>query len=366
MRTLFDGIPLDKMSVSMTMNGAVLPVHGALHRRGRRAGRREPEQLSRDHSERHSEGVHGPQHLHLSAEPSMRIIADIFAYTARTCRGSTRSRFPATTCRKPGATADLELAYTLADGSSMPAPAWQPAWTSTSLRRASFFWAIGMNFFMEVAKLRAARLLWAKLMQENFSRRTRRSLSLRTHSQTSGWSLTAQDVYNNVVRTCIEAMAATQGHTQSLHTNALRRGARPADRLLRPHRAQHPAVPAAGRRHLPVDRSVGRQLLCRTPDARPRRQGVGAHPRGRGAGRHGQGHRGRHAEAAHRGGRRQAPRRGSTAASRPSSASTSSASDEEEASTSSRSTTPVRNQQVDKLASCARTRRGEGQARSTP
>ena len=131
--------------------------------------------------------------------------------------------------------------------------------------RLSFFWAIGMNFFMEVAKMRAARLLWAKLMRAVHPKDDR-SLSLRTHCQTSGWSLAAQDVYNNVTRTCVEAMAATQGHTQSLHTNSLDEALAPANRLLRPHRPQHPAVPAAGVGHDTRDRPVGRQLLRRAAD----------------------------------------------------------------------------------------------------
>jgi methylmalonyl-CoA mutase len=154
-------------------------------------------------------------------QPSMRIISDIFAYTSKRMPRFNSISISGYHMQEAGATADLELAYTLADGieyiraglnAGLEVDAFAP--------RLSFFWAIGMNFFMEVAKLRAARLLWAKLVKQ-FSPKNPKSLSLRTHSQTSGWSLTAQDVFNNVVRTCVEAMAATQGHTQSLHTNAL-------------------------------------------------------------------------------------------------------------------------------------------------
>src|SRR6202000_795662 len=151
----------------------------------------------------------------------MRIISDIFAYTSQKMPKYNSISISGYHIQEAGATADLELAYTLADGveylraglgSGLDIDAFAP--------RLSFFWAIGMNFFMEIAKMRAGRLLWAKLVSQ-FEPKSTKSLSLRTHSQTSGWSLTAQDVYNNVVRTCIEAMASTQGHTQSLHTNAL-------------------------------------------------------------------------------------------------------------------------------------------------
>ncbi|MBX7070156.1 MAG: methylmalonyl-CoA mutase, partial [Microthrixaceae bacterium] len=154
--------------------------------------------------------------------PSMRIIADIFAFTSQRMPKFNSISISGYHMQEAGATADLELAYTLADGveyiragkdAGLDVDAFAP--------RLSFFWAIGMNFFMEIAKMRAARLLWAKLVQQHFRPTNDKSLSLRTHSQTSGWSLTAQDVFNNVVRTCVEAMAATQGHTQSLHTNAL-------------------------------------------------------------------------------------------------------------------------------------------------
>ncbi|NVK33150.1 MAG: methylmalonyl-CoA mutase, partial [Rhodobacteraceae bacterium] len=154
--------------------------------------------------------------------PSMRIISDIFAYTSANMPKFNSISISGYHMQEAGATADLELAYTIADGIEYSRAGVAAGMDiDTFAPRLSFFWAIGMNFFMEVAKLRAARILWAKLMQENFQPKNPKSLALRTHSQTSGWSLTAQDVYNNIVRTCIEAMAATQGHTQSLHTNAL-------------------------------------------------------------------------------------------------------------------------------------------------
>jgi methylmalonyl-CoA mutase len=153
--------------------------------------------------------------------PSMRIIADIFAFTSQKMPKFNSISISGYHMQEAGATADLELAYTLADGVEYIRAGIQAGLTVDAFApRLSFFWAIGMNFFMEVAKMRAGRLLWAKLVKQ-FEPKSEKSMSLRTHSQTSGWSLTAQDVYNNVVRTCVEAMAATQGHTQSLHTNAL-------------------------------------------------------------------------------------------------------------------------------------------------
>ncbi|HEY1819378.1 MAG TPA: methylmalonyl-CoA mutase, partial [Trebonia sp.] len=220
MRQLFAGIPLDQMSVSMTMNGAVLPVL-ALYIVAAEEQGVPPEKLTgtiqndilKEFMVRNTY-IYPPQ-------PSMRIISDIFAYTSQRMPRYNSISISGYHIQEAGATADLELAFTLADGveylragldAGLDVDAFAP--------RLSFFWGIGMNFFMEIAKLRAARLLWARLVNQ-FQPKNPKSLSLRTHSQTSGWSLTAQDVYNNVVRTCIEAMAATQGHTQSLHTNAL-------------------------------------------------------------------------------------------------------------------------------------------------
>jgi methylmalonyl-CoA mutase len=220
MRTLFEGIPLERMSVSMTMNGAVLPVMALYIVAAEEQGVK-PEQLAGTiQNDILKEFMVRNTYIY-PPEPSIRIIADIFSYTSRRMPKFNSISISGYHMQEAGATADLELAYTLADGLE---------YVRTGLKaglavddfcpRLSFFWAIGMNYFMEVAKLRAARLLWAKLVKQ-FNPKNTRSLSLRTHSQTSGWSLTAQDVYNNVIRTCLEAMAAAHGHTQSLHTNAL-------------------------------------------------------------------------------------------------------------------------------------------------
>lgn len=220
MRALFDAIPLDRMSVSMTMNGAVLPVLALYIVAAEEQGVK-PEQLSGTiQNDILKEFMVRNTYIY-PPEPSIRIIADIFDYTSRRMPKFNSISISGYHMQEAGATADLELAYTLADGleyvrtgikAGLDVDAFCP--------RLSFFWAIGMNYFMEVAKLRAARMLWAKLIKA-FEPKNSKSLSLRTHSQTSGWSLTAQDVYNNVVRTCLEAMAAAHGHTQSLHTNAL-------------------------------------------------------------------------------------------------------------------------------------------------
>jgi methylmalonyl-CoA mutase len=220
MRTLFSGIPLDQMSVSMTMNGAVLPVL-ALYIVAAEEQGVPPEKLSGTiQNDILKEFMVRNTYIYPPA-PSMRIISDIFAFASERMPKYNSISISGYHMQEAGATQDLELAYTLADGVEY-VRAGQKAGLGIDrfAPRLSFFWAIGMNFFMEVAKLRAARLLWAKLMKQEGAKDPR-SLSLRTHSQTSGWSLTAQDVYNNVVRTAVEAMAATQGHTQSLHTNAL-------------------------------------------------------------------------------------------------------------------------------------------------
>ena len=219
-RTLFDGIPLDQMSVSMTMNGAVLPIMALYIAAAEEQGVK-PEQLSGTiQNDILKEFMVRNTYIYPPA-PSMRIVGDIFSYTAEHMPRFNSISISGYHMQEAGATADLELGYTLADGVE---------YLRTGVRagldidhfapRLSFFWAIGMNFFMEVAKMRAARALWARLVRD-FEPQNPKSLSLRTHCQTSGWSLTAQDVFNNVGRTCIEAMAATQGHTQSLHTNAL-------------------------------------------------------------------------------------------------------------------------------------------------
>ncbi|WP_405137964.1 methylmalonyl-CoA mutase [Nocardia sp. NBC_01388] len=220
MRELFDQIPLDQVSVSMTMNGAVLPILALYVVAAEEQGVK-PEQLAGTiQNDILKEFMVRNTYIY-PPKPSMRIISDIFAYTSAKMPKFNSISISGYHIQEAGATADLELAYTLADGveylragidAGMPVDKFAP--------RLSFFWAIGMNFFMEVAKLRAGRLLWSELVAE-FEPKNAKSLSLRTHSQTSGWSLTAQDVFNNVPRTCVEAMAATQGHTQSLHTNAL-------------------------------------------------------------------------------------------------------------------------------------------------
>ncbi|WP_148614110.1 methylmalonyl-CoA mutase [Nocardioides rubriscoriae] len=219
-RTLFDGIPLDEMSVSMTMNGAVLPVLALYIAAAEEQGVK-PEQLAGTiQNDILKEFMVRNTYIYPPA-PSMRIISDIFSYTSARMPRFNSISISGYHIQEAGATADLELAYTLADGVEYIRAGLDTGMTIDQFApRLSFFWAIGMNFYMEVAKLRAARALWSRLVRE-FGPENPKSLSLRTHSQTSGWSLTAQDVFNNVGRTAIEAMAATQGHTQSLHTNAL-------------------------------------------------------------------------------------------------------------------------------------------------
>jgi methylmalonyl-CoA mutase len=220
MRTLFSGIPLDKMSVSMTMNGAVLPVL-ALYVVAAEEQGVPPEKLSGTiQNDILKEFMVRNTYIY-PPSASMRIISDIFAFTSEHMPKFNSISISGYHMQEAGATQDLELAYTLADGAEYVRAGLKAGLTIDRFApRLSFFWAIGMNYFMEIAKLRAARLLWAKLMKPH-APSDPRSLSLRTHCQTSGWSLTAQDVFNNVVRTAVEAMAATQGHTQSLHTNAL-------------------------------------------------------------------------------------------------------------------------------------------------
>lgn len=220
MRQLFDGIPLDQMSVSMTMNGAVLPVLALYVVAAEEQGVKPAQLAGTIQNDILKEFMVRNTYIY-PPQPSMKIIADIFAYTSANMPRFNSISISGYHMQEAGATADIEMAYTLADGVE-----YIRAGESVGLNvdafapRLSFFWAIGMNFYMEVAKMRAARLLWARLVRQ-FGPKNPKSMSLRTHSQTSGWSLTAQDVYNNVVRTCIEAMGATQGHTQSLHTNAL-------------------------------------------------------------------------------------------------------------------------------------------------
>ncbi|MDH3817487.1 MAG: methylmalonyl-CoA mutase [Myxococcales bacterium] len=220
MRILFDGIPLDQMSVSMTMNGAVLPIL-ALYVVAAEEQGVDPKQLTGTiQNDILKEFMVRNTYIY-PPSPSMRIVADIFKYTAANMPRFNSISVSGYHMQEAGATQDLELGYTLADGLEYVRTGLAAGLGIDEFApRISFFWAVGTNFFMEIAKLRAGRLLWAKLI-EQFNPKSPKSLALRTHCQTSGWSLTAQDVYNNVTRTCIEAMAATQGHTQSLHTNSL-------------------------------------------------------------------------------------------------------------------------------------------------
>jgi methylmalonyl-CoA mutase len=220
MRQLFDQIPLNEMTVSMTMNGAVLPIMALYIVAAEEQGVAQKDLAGTIQNDILKEFMVRNTYIY-PPKPSMRIVSDIFSYTSANMPKFNSISISGYHMQEAGATADLELAYTIADGIE-----YARAGVAAGLDidkfapRLSFFWAIGMNFFMEVAKMRAARLIWAALMQKNFAPKDQRSLSLRTHCQTSGWSLTAQDPYNNIMRTMIEAMAATQGHTQSLHTNS--------------------------------------------------------------------------------------------------------------------------------------------------
>ncbi len=221
MRTLFDGIPLDKMSVSMTMNGAVLPILALYIVAGEEQGVPHAKLSGTIQNDILKEFLTRNTYIY-PPTPSMRIVSDIFAYTSREMPRFNSISISGYHMQEAGATLDLELAYTLADGveyvragvaAGLPVDSFAP--------RLSFFWNAGMNAFMEIAKQRAARLLWARLIKEEFDPKDARSLNLRAHTQTSGWSLAAHDVFNNVARTTVEAMAAVGGQTQSLHTNSL-------------------------------------------------------------------------------------------------------------------------------------------------
>lgn len=220
MKVLFDGIPLDKMSVSMTMNGAVLPVLAFYIVAGLEQGCKLEDMAGTIQNDILKEFMVRNTYIY-PPEFSMKIIADIFEYTSKYMPKFNSISISGYHMQEAGATADIELAYTLADGLEyLRAGVNAGMSVDTFAPRLSFFWAVGMNHFMEIAKMRAARMLWAKIVKQ-FDPKNPKSLALRTHSQTSGWSLTEQDPYNNVGRTCIEAMAAALGHTQSLHTNAL-------------------------------------------------------------------------------------------------------------------------------------------------
>lgn len=220
MKTLFDGIPLDQMSVSMTMNGAVLPIMAFYIVTAEEQGVSQEKLSGTIQNDILKEYMVRNTYIY-PPEMSMRIIADIFEYTSKYMPKFNSISISGYHMQEAGAPADIELAYTLADGLEYVRTGLKAGIDIDSFApRLSFFWAIGMNYFMEVAKMRAARRIWAKMMQ-SFEPKNSKSLALRTHSQTSGWSLTEQDPFNNVIRTLIEAHAAAMGHTQSLHTNAL-------------------------------------------------------------------------------------------------------------------------------------------------
>jgi methylmalonyl-CoA mutase len=220
MKILFDGIPLDKMSVSMTMNGAVLPVMAFYIVAAEEQGVKQEQLTGTIQNDILKEYMVRNTYIY-PPEMSMRIVADIFRFTSANMPKFNSISISGYHMQEAGASADLEMAYTLADGLEYVRTGVNAGMDIDSFApRLSFFWAQGMNFFMEVAKMRAARLIWAKLIKQ-FNPQNPKSMSLRTHSQTSGWSLTEQDPFNNVIRTCIEAMAAVMGHTQSLHTNSL-------------------------------------------------------------------------------------------------------------------------------------------------
>ena len=221
MKILFDGIPLDKMSVSMTMNGAVLPILALFIVAAEEQGVPHEKLSGTIQNDILKEFLTRNTYIYPPG-PSMRIVSDIFAYTAQEMPRFNSISISGYHMQEAGATLDLELAYTLADGIDYVRAGVAAGMTVDQFApRLSFFWCAGMNMFMEIAKQRASRLLWAKLMKAEFDPKDARSLALRAHTQTSGWSLAAQDVYNNVARTAVEAMGATGGQTQSLHTNSL-------------------------------------------------------------------------------------------------------------------------------------------------
>jgi methylmalonyl-CoA mutase len=220
MRVLFDDIPLDKMSVSMTMNGAVLPIMAFYIVAGEEQGVPMEQLTGTIQNDILKEFMVRNTYIY-PPQMSMKIIADIFEFTSQKMPKFNSISVSGYHMQEAGAPADIELAYTLADGLEYLRAGVDAGLDIDKFApRISFFWGIGMNHFMEIAKMRAARMLWAKIVKQ-FNPKNPKSLALRTHSQTSGWSLTEQDPYNNVARTCVEAMSAVLGHTQSLHTNAL-------------------------------------------------------------------------------------------------------------------------------------------------
>ena len=301
MKILFDQIPLDQMSVSMTMNGAVLPIMAFYIVAAEEQGVA-PEQLSGTiQNDILKEFMVRNTYIYPPG-PSMRIIGDIFRYCSAEhaeVQLHFDQRIPHAGGRRDAPISNSATRWPTAWNTFAPASA--PGLDiDTFAPRLSFFWGIGMNHFMEIAKMRAARVLWAKIIK-SFNPKNPKSMALRTHSQTSGWSLTAQDVFNNVPRTCVEAMAAALGHTQSLHTNALDEAIALPSGFLGAHRAQHADLPAGRDRHHARWWIPGRAATTsRVADARADAQGLASHPGDRSARRHGQGDRDGHSEDAHR------------------------------------------------------------------
>jgi methylmalonyl-CoA mutase len=267
MKILFDQIPLDKVSVSMTMNGAVLPVLAGYVVAAEEQGVSQDQLSGTIQNDILKEFMVRNTYIYPPAPSACASLATSSSTRPRTCPSSTRSPFRATTCRKPVPTRRWNWPFTLADGKEYVKTAIAKGMDVDAFAgRLSFFWAIGMNFYLEVAKMRAARLLWCRIMK-GFDAKNPKSLMLRTHCQTSGWSLTEQDPYNNVVRTTIEAMAAVFGGTQSLHTNSASMRRLPAHRVQQPHRPQHPAHHPGRDPHHQCDRSLGWQLHDGETDA---------------------------------------------------------------------------------------------------
>ena len=265
MKLLFDQIPLDKMSVSMTMNGAVLPIMAFYIAAAEEQGVSKEQLSGTIQNDILKEFMVRNTYIYPPL-PSMKIIGDIFEYTSKNMPRFNSISISGYHMHEAGAPAHIELAYTLADGLEYIRTGINAGMDiDTFAPRLSFFWGIGMNHFMEIAKMRAGRLLWAKIVKQ-FNPKNEKSMALRTHSQTSGYSLTEQDPFNNVTRTCVEAMAAALGHTQSLHTNALDEAiALPTDFSAKIAR-KHANLSSARNRHYQSSRSLGWFLLCGIPD----------------------------------------------------------------------------------------------------
>ena len=292
MKILFDQIPLGQMSVSMTMNGAVLPIMAFYIVAAEEQGVATKDLSGTIQNDILKEFMVRNTYIYPPA-PSMRIIGDIFRYCSEKMPKFNCISISGYHMQEAGATADLELGYTLADGLEYIRTGIQSGLDiDTFAPRLSFFWGIGMNHFMEIAKMRAARVLWAKIVK-SFHPKNPKSMALRTHSQTSGWSLAAQDVFNNVPRTCVEALAAVLGHTQSLHTNALDEAiALPTDFSARIARNTQIFLQEETGITKVVDPWAG-QLLCGVAHPRADAQGLASHSGDRSARRHGQGDRDR-------------------------------------------------------------------------